>query len=112
MKVEKQFEEFAEGYVFKKRHIIYVIMGFFALSIGLSWLGVIGSVATAPARVMKETLKTDNIIQSYEWFYDVNANYQARVNQVTQYQGFYKEETDPKESRVLRMEMAAMQQSC
>jgi len=109
---EKQFETAADGYTFKKRHIIYVMVFLMLLGVVGNWIGVIGTVATAPAKVIKETFKTDNILQSYEWFFDMNASYQARVAQVRQYQGFFKAEEDPKEMRVLRMEMASMQQSC
>lgn len=84
------------------------------LSILGSWLGVFGSVATAPSRVINETMKTDNIIQSYEWFFDVDAAYQARVGQITAHSNLISTTPvdDRKELRNLRIELVSMQQSC
>lgn len=70
------------------------------------------SVATAPSRVINKTLETDNIIQSYEWFYDVNASYEAKLGQIVQFKQFYSEETDSGEKSRLRIDMAAIQQTC
>lgn len=78
-----------------------------------SFLGVFSSVATAPGRVIQETLKTDNIIQSYEWFYDVNAAYTARSRQIADFTSFLSDpENDVKEKRMLRVEVSAVKQSC
>ena len=69
-------------------------------------------VATAPGRVVQKTFETDNIIHSYEWFYDVNASYQARTNQIEQFKNLFESEPDPKEKRTLRIELTAIQQTC
>jgi len=75
-------------------------------------LGVVGTALTAPGRVVNKTLQTDNIISSYEWFYDVNAQYQSRLGQIKGHRAIAKAETDPKERTRLSIELAAMQQSC
>lgn len=72
----------------------------------------VGTVATAPGRVISKTMQTDNIIQSYEWFYDINASYAAKTGQIRQFKKFYSSETDRKEKSRLRIEMAAIQQVC
>jgi hypothetical protein len=46
----------------------YVVLPVFALSAVLFSLGVFGSVASAPGRVVKRTMETDNILYNYEWF--------------------------------------------
>lgn len=69
-------------------------------------------VATAPGRVVNKTFETDNIITSYEWFYDTNAKYEARVAQVREYVEYLKAETDPKEKVRLRTDVAAVRASC
>jgi len=59
--------------------------------IALMGLGVVAgsyylttiSAATAPSRVVRETLKTDNIIGNYEHFFDVRAGYETRVAEIT-----------------------------
>lgn len=69
------------------------------------------SVATAPDRVIVKTMGTDNIIQSYEWFYDVNAAYQARVGQIAEFKAISKS-TDPAEASRERIELSAIRQTC
>jgi hypothetical protein len=39
-----------------------------ALGIIAAWLGMFGSVATAPAGIVTRTVNPDNIIANYEWF--------------------------------------------
>lgn len=70
------------------------------------------NVTNAPVNVANKTFETNNIIHSYEWFYNVNANYTARTAQVAEYAGYLKTETDPKEKARLRMESSAMRVSC
>jgi len=72
----------------------------------------VGTVATSPGRVISKTMQTANIIQSYEWFYDINASYQAKTGQIRQFKEFYSSETDKKEKSRLRIDMAAIQQMC
>lgn len=104
---------------FEKMTTKTLIKWIFFLSILLVGLGVFfnflntaSSVATAPGRVIQETMKTDNIIQSYEWFYDVNASFNARQSQVKQYKDIMSTEADNSERIRLRTELAAMQQTC
>ena len=98
------------GKVIKWGLIIMVILT--ALGLIGHVLGVFSTAATAPGRVINKTLETNNIIQSYEWFYDVNAAYIARLNQVNQYKTMMSEESDRDERYRLRTELAAMQQTC
>lgn len=86
---------------------IVTVLGLFG-----SLFGLFTTVATAPGRVITKTLQTDNIIQSYEWFYDVDAAYKARHGQVVQYKSIYQSETDKDEKYRIRTELAAMQQTC
>lgn len=92
--------------------------GLFALVAGLllylcaSLLGVFGSVATAPGRVVSKTLETDNILASYEWFYDANAQYDSRRGQIRAHAGLIAAEQDAKERSRLNVELSAMRQSC
>lgn len=80
--------------------------------LGISVMSSMLSVATAPSRVISKTLETDNIIQSYEWFYDVNSQYITRHSQVSQYKDILGSETDQAEKRKLRIDLGAMQHSC
>lgn len=102
--------EFSFGKIVKWMFILFA--GITLLVILGNVFGVIGTVATAPGKVITKTLQTDNIIQSYEWFYDVDAAYKARHNQVIQYKSFLSSETDKDEKYRVRTELAAMQQTC
>jgi hypothetical protein len=84
----------------------------FLLFLALHAMGVIGTVATAPGRVINKTLDTDNILTTYEWFFDTNAQYESRLSQIKAHAVMLKEETDPKERTRLSVELAAMRQSC
>lgn len=98
-----------------KQHIRYALIVIFILFLAgilISWLSTASSVATAPSRVINKTLETNNIIHNYEWFYDVNASFTARANQVAQFKSLWQTEQDQEEKRHLRIEMAAMQQTC
>lgn len=88
------------------------LAGIAVLGVMASWLGLLGSAATAPARVVTKTMQTDNIIASYEWFHDVNAQYEARRKQIKAHANLVAAETDAKERSRLNIELSAMQQSC
>ena len=83
-----------------------------AVPVGCSLISTATTVATAPARVVNDTLKTQNILMRYEYFHDASKNFDARVSQVKQYKTFMSAEQDPEEKSRLRTEMAAIQQSC
>ncbi len=108
MSFEKDMES-PKG-IFKWLVIIMVCLS--ALGAIGSVLGMFTSVATAPSRVITKTMQTENIIQSYEWFYDVNAAYDSRVSQIQTHRGIMGEETDKAERRHLRIELGAMEQTC
>lgn len=88
------------------------IAGLGAMAVVVNLVGMAASVATAPGRVISKTLETGNIIGSYERFRDLNTAFQARLAQVRQEKSFLADEADPSEKRRLRIEVAAVQQSC
>jgi hypothetical protein len=92
--------------------IVFAVVGGLALLI-LHVLGVFGSVATAPGRVVSRTLDTDNIITKYEWFHDANGVYVSRVAQIkAKKRDMTDASNDAAEKYRLRTELGAMQQSC
>lgn len=80
--------------------------------VGCSYVDALNKAATAPARVVNRTLDTDNILNNYEMFFDVNGKIEARVNQIEAQKAVLKTESDASERSRLRMELSAMQQSC
>lgn len=89
-----------------------IVLGFFALVIGISYLSTATKVATAPAEVISRTVDADNIIRNYEAFHDVAKNYDARRAQIREWSGYLKAEKNPDEITRLRTEVGAMRQSC
>ena len=91
-------------------------LGVAALLVGvpvaISAIGSINSVATAPGRVVQETMKTNNIINNYEGFFVRKAEYDARLGQIADHKKLIADNADPAEAARLRIELAAMRQSC
>lgn len=70
------------------------------------------TAVNAAGAVVEKTLNSDNIINSYEWFFDTHAQLEARRGQITAHAGLVKAETDGKERARLNIELSAMRQSC
>lgn len=70
------------------------------------------SVISAPSRVLNKTLQTDNIINNYEWYFDVNGRFNSRVAQIAAHRDLLGETTDAAEKSRLRVELSSIQQSC
>jgi hypothetical protein len=81
-------------------------------SLMLGTAGFVVNLASQPARIVSKTLDADNVINNYEMFHDMRANFLARKAQVDQFKKLLATETDQGEKIRLRMEMAAMQSSC
>lgn len=81
------------------------------LGFTLHLTGVVTKVATTPSRVISKTLNTDNVISNYEWYYDVNASRNTRVNQIREFKRLI-DAASQKEQGMLRMELAAIRQTC
>lgn len=95
--------------------IAWVVAGFIglaALLVAVNVISTVTSVATAPGRVVQQTMETNNIITNYEWFHQAHAAYLTRVSQIQRHKAFYAEETNADEKRRLRIELVGMQQSC
>lgn len=84
----------------------------FAVPVGCSLIGGAASVATAPGRVVSKTMQTDNIIGNYEAFFNRKAQYDTRIAQIGTQVVAVADNEDPAEASRLRVELAAMRQSC
>ncbi|CCG43370.1 hypothetical protein [Magnetospirillum molischianum] len=91
--------------------------------VGISTFALVAKLALAPLNmahtavnsatgVVNKTLDPNNVIVKYEWFHDANAQYQSRLNQIHGHKALIAGETDKGELQRLRIELAAMQQSC
>lgn len=87
--------------------------------LGLMVLAAVGGIGftilnlmAQPGRVLQKTLDADNIIANYEWYFDANAQVSARVSQIAGHRSILAEATGDSEKNRLRIELAAIQQSC
>ena len=78
----------------------------------LSYCAMGTKLATTPGQIITDTLDADNVVRNYEWFHDVNASYRAKLGQIATHKTILAETTDQKETARLRIELAAMQQTC
>lgn len=69
-----------------------------------------GKVIDTGEALLDKTFDADNIIHNYEWFYDVNASYRARVSQIEGHKSLLVDAGDDR--RHVQIEIAAMQQTC
>lgn len=95
-----------------KLAIAGALVAILALPTACVYMNAASSVATAPARVVTKTMGTDNIITSYERFFDLKAGYEGRLNQVRDSASALATETDANERARLRTEVNAIRQSC
>lgn len=105
----KDFREVqSEAYWSLPRIALFLFLAVAVLGAG----GWIAGLLSQPGRVVSKTFDADNILYNYEWFYDAYGNLRARTAQAQQFKKLLAEETDPIEKPRLRMELAAIQQSC
>lgn len=107
---EDQFNK--KPFMTTTKMLVFGVCGLFVVGIAGSWMGVFTNILTAPSRVINKTLETENIIESYEWFYDVNAGFEARSAQVAEFVTLQSEATSDGDKSKLRTELSAMRQSC
>lgn len=86
--------------------------GLFALTLASSLISVPFTAVHQGQRVVEKTLDADNVINNYEYFHDAYGNYMAKVSQAKQFKKLLAAETDHDEQSRLRIDLAAIQQSC
>ena len=90
---------------------LYSLLGIMALVIVLGFMSTAVSVISAPGRVLRETLGTQNIINNYEMFQDLNAGFQRRVADIQSQRALLADSTGTEANRV-RIELTGLQQTC
>lgn len=86
----------------------------FLVILGLVAFVTLVNVATAPMGVVNKVVTPDNIVTSYERFYDQLVAFEAKVQQVKGHKQMMSEadRTDKDEMHRLRIELSGMQQAC
>lgn len=83
-----------------------------AIALVIGAAGLLITAFLAPANVARETLRTHNIINNYEWFHDAAGQFTARTRQVAERRGWLEAETNVAEKIRLRTELGAISQAC
>lgn len=91
--------------------ILYLIAGFFGIVIVAGFLASATSIISAPGRVLRDTLQTQNIIDNYEMFFDLNAGFERRVADIRSYKEMMVGVTGDEAQRQ-RIELKGLQQTC
>ena len=86
----------------------WIVVFLFVIATG----GVLTAIMLSPLGVVQKTLTPSNVIASYEWFHDTNGAVNARVSQIKAHKQIMSVTTEASELSKLRIELAAMQQSC
>lgn len=89
-----------------------VFVGLFVVLVLFGIGGWIFSLLSQPARIISKTFDADNVITNYEWYHDANNQVIARVAQIKGHKRIIADNTDNGEKMRLRIELAAIQQSC
>lgn len=89
-----------------------VVAGLIALPVACSYIVAGQQVATVASRTTTSVLQTDNILQNYDWFLQVNSNYNTRLPQIREAVTAYNAEQDPVERARLRTDLNGVRQSC
>lgn len=109
MSYRDDFREGQRGYYWTLPRVVLAATVGIALVGGAAW---VVNLSSQPAKVLSKTFDADNIIQNYEYFHTAHGNFLARTAQVKQFKQFLSQEGDNQEKSRLRIEMAAVQQSC
>ena len=95
------------------------ISGFAIVLIVLVTLGVgfsVARIACAPAEgaaeAMERTFDGDNMLQTYEWFFDAKGTYESRLSDIEGHHAILAGELVPDEKARYRIELVGMQQTC
>lgn len=90
----------------------WILGGLLVLNLVLSLFGIGFTVLGTVSGVAKRTLDADNVLRSYEWFFNTHAQYEVRRAQLKEFIAYMDDEPDPSAKRVLRVELSAIRLVC
>lgn len=89
--------------------IFVILIALVAIGWGVRACNMVGSSTVG---VAEKTFNADNIINNYEWYFDAFEEVKTKSPKIHQHQKYLETEKDRDEKNSLRMELAAMQNSC
>ncbi len=91
---------------------IAAVLALAAFAVFTSFVGTGANIATAPSRAANRVVSTDNILNSYEAFYNYRSRYQTRLGDIRNNVELNEQETDPGQQRINRTNIVAMRSAC
>ncbi len=86
-------------------------MKIFMVVVSLFLMSLVVHYCNKAQQVVDKTLDANNVINTYEWFFDNKAAFDSRLAQIKSFKEMIKESKGEEKSK-LKMELSAMQQSC
>jgi hypothetical protein len=111
-RADRESQEYRAGYRAIARDRWWTLPRISLLIFGVLIAGAIVQVAFQPFRIASKTFDANNVITNYEFFRDANQAAQARIAQISSFKKIAAETTAPDERTRLRIDLAAIQQSC
>lgn len=104
--------KYAKWYGVVLLSVLGITIALFGIKLVLLPVKAGSTVVNSAGGVLDRTLNADNVLNSYEWFFDTHAQWEARRSQITAHAEMVEQEVDRKERSRLNIELAAMRQSC
>lgn len=94
---------------------VSILVGVVVFMTAMTFFNTANKVANSADKVVDKTLQADNVITNYERFFDLQANFSARVMQIAEHKSLIDDAVVMKntdDANLLRVELAGMKQSC
>ena len=82
------------------------------LGVGISIARIGCAPAQGTAEAVERTFDGDNMLQTYEWFFDAKGTYESRLSDVEGHHAIMAGELSSDERSRYRIELVGMQQTC
>lgn len=94
------------------KYVVGAVVAVAAIGVGLTYLGTATNIATTPARAANRVVSTDNVLNSYDAFFALNARYEARLGDIRNLQELNATETNEDQQRINQTNLIAMRSAC
>jgi uncharacterized membrane protein len=105
----------SEGFHWGKWAIgIILILSLVGCVLGLATgaIGTASKVASTPGKVIEKVTNVENVLNSYNQFFEVNNAYQSRLQDIKNYTDLLNNEKDEDQQRMYRQNITAMRSVC
>lgn len=97
------------GYFFGGLGLIAAALVFFMIA---GAMGTAANVLSTPGRVINDTVRTENVINSYNGFYKLRSSFDTKISSIKSYLASTAGETDAGQLRIIQSNVFAMRTVC